>query len=142
MALDFNTYGVKGNEFLSYLEDNLRSTDRPHAARILRSTFRVLRNHLSFEESFQLLSQLPMAIKAVYVDGWKIAEHKKIKTVDDFVNEIIREDGNNAWRDFGSKAEIIDCVRAVMDTMRMYVSKEEISQAINTLPDNVKTIFK
>src|SRR5688500_3861049 len=100
MTLDFEKYAMKGNEFVNHLKENLESKDRSHAARILRSTFRVLRNHISFEESLQLLSQLPMAIKCVYIDGWKKGSHKKIKTVDDLLIEIIQEEGVAAWRDF------------------------------------------
>lgn len=142
MTLDFNKYAMKGNEFLNCLEENLGNDDRTHAARILRSTFRVVRNHLTFEESLQLLSQLPMAIKAIYVDGWKKGEHKKIKTVDEFLIEIIQEEGNSAWRDFNSKEDIIDCVRAVIDTMRLYVSAEEIDQALGTLPRRLREVLE
>ena len=142
MTLDFNKYAMKGNEFLNRLEENLANDDRAHAARILRSTFRVLRNHLTFEESLQLLSQLPLAIKGVYVDGWKKGDHRKIKSVDDFLIEIIHEEGNNAWRDFGSREEIIDCMRAVIETMKLYVSAEEMEQALGTLPRKLKAIFE
>ncbi len=142
MILDFNKHAMKGNEFLNRLEDNLGDADRAHAARILRSTLRVLRNHLTFEESLQLLSQLPMPIKAVYVDGWKKGEHKKIRTVDDFLIEIIMEDGSNAWRDFENKEDLIDCVRAVIDTMRLYVSAQEIDQALGTLPRALQEILE
>jgi uncharacterized protein (DUF2267 family) len=142
MTLDFNKYAMKGNEFLHHLEDNLGNEDRAHAARILRSTFRVLRNHLTFEESLQLLSQLPMAIKGVYVDGWKKGQHKKIKTIDDFVIEILQEEGNSAWRDFASLEDVIDCIRAVINTMRLYVSEAEINQALGTLPKQIREIFE
>lgn len=142
MILDFNKYAMKGNEFLHHLEDNLGDDYRPHAARILRSTFRVLRNHLTFEESLQLLSQLPMAIKGVYVDGWKKGAHKKIKTVDEFLVEVIQEDGASAWRDFNSRDEIIESIRAVIQTMRMYVSAEEMDQALATLPRKLQEIFE
>ena len=142
MTLDFEKYAMKGNEFLHQLEAKLGSSDRAHAARILRSTFRVLRNHLTFEESLQLLSQLPIAIKGLYVDGWKKGEHKRIRTIDDFLVEIIQEDGNSAWRDFSNKEEILESVRAVVDTMRVYVSAGEMSQALGTLPRKIQSIFE
>lgn len=142
MTLDFNKYAMKGNEFVNRLEERLGKNDRAHAARILRSTLRVLRNHLTFEESLQLLSQLPMAIKAVYVDGWKKGKHRKIKTVDEFLSGIIKEEGNSAWRDFSNQEEIVDCVRAVVDTMRLYVSGEELDQAFGTLPKKVRDILQ
>lgn len=141
MLLEFEKYAMKGNEFIHRLESNLGSNDRAHAARILRSTFRVLRNHLTFEESLQLLSQLPMVIKSVYVDGWTKGQHKKIKTVDDFLIEIMKEEGDALLIDFGSKEEILDSVRAVIDTMRLYVSAGEMDQALATLPIPIQAIF-
>jgi uncharacterized protein (DUF2267 family) len=142
MTLDFNKYAFKGNEFLHYLESALENEDRGHAARILRATFRVLRNHLTVEESMQLIAQLPMAIKAVYVDGWSPAKHKRVTTVDDFLTEILEEAGNSAWRDFESKGEILECVRAVIQTMLVYVSPEEMEQALGTLPNKLQQIFE
>jgi uncharacterized protein (DUF2267 family) len=142
MILDFEKYAMKGNEFLNCLAQNLDHADRSHAARVLRSTFRVLRNHFTFEESLQLIAQLPMAIKAVYVDGWRKGEHKRIRTVDEFLSEVISEEGPGAWHDFSSRDEILDCVRAVVDTMRLYVSEQEIDQALGTLPSSVREIFE
>lgn len=142
MAMDFEKYAMKGNEFLNRLATNLGNEDRDHAARIIRSTFRVLRNHVTLEESFQLLSQLPMALKGIYVDGWKLSDHRKIKTIDDLVTEIIQEEGNSAWRDFNSKEEIIDAVRAVIDTLKTYVSSGEINQFLGTLPRQVQGLFQ
>jgi len=142
MLFEFDRYAAKGNEFLNRLGENLRSTDRAHTARVLRSTFRVLRNHLTFEESLHLLSQLPMVIKAVYVDGWRKGDHKKIKTIDDLLIEIVQEDGENAWKDFGNKDDILDAVRAVIETMRLYVSAEEMDQALGTLPHKVQVMLE
>lgn len=142
MTLDFEKYAKKGNEFMHHLEDNLNTEDRAHAGRILRSTFRVLRNHLTFEESLQLLSQLPMALKAVYVDGWSAAAHKKIKTAEEFLAEIVREEGSNAWRDFSNEEDIIATIRAVVETLKIYVSHQELDQALGTLPEKVRRILE
>ena len=81
-----------------------------------------------------------MAIKSVYVDGWTASEHKKISNIDELVIEMIQVEGTAAWRDFSSQEEIVDCVRAVIDTMRLYVSHEEMDQALSTLPKKVQII--
>jgi uncharacterized protein (DUF2267 family) len=142
MLLDFEEYVRKGNEFLHQLKTNLNNEDRAHAARILRSTFRVLRNHISMEESLQLLAQLPMAIKSVYVEGWQIRHHRKIKTVDEFCDEILKEEGAAAWRDYSNKEEILSAVRAVVNTMGLYVNPEEMDQAIHTLPKKIQEVVR
>lgn len=143
MALEFEKYAMKGNEFLNRLAKQLGDeNDRERAARILRSVFRTLRNNLTTEESFQLLAQLPMAMKGVYVDGWKIDQpHKRIKTIEDFANEVIKEEGTTAWRDFSSIEEVIQSVRAVIKVMASYVSPEEMEQVAGTLPKNIRDIF-
>lgn len=142
MLLDFEKYATKGNEFLHQLEVNLGTDNRDRAARILKSTFRVLRNHLTFEESLQLLSQLPMSIKAVYVDGWQKKDHFKIKDSNEFIFEIAAEEGLPAWTDFRSMEDIQNAVNAVIETMTLYVSTEEMNQALNTLPRKVREIFQ
>lgn len=142
MTLDFHKFAMKGNEFINHLEQALGNDDRAHAARILRSTFRVLRNHLTFEESLQLLAQLPMVIKAVYVDGWTRGKPRKIKTVDEFLVEIVWDDGGCGWRNFNDREEIIDCVRAVINTMRLYVSAGEMEQALGTLPQKLQEVLE
>jgi len=69
-------------------------------------------------------------------------QQNKIKTVDDFIIEIIQEDGQNSWRDFNSKEDILESVRAVIDTMRPYVSEGEIDQPLGTLPRKIQAIFE
>ena len=91
MSLHFEQYAAKGNEFLSVLANELE-LPRDRSARILRSVLHVLRRHLSVEESLQVVSQLPMMLKAVYVDGWNPSVPRRIKHIDEFLDEIKKED--------------------------------------------------
>jgi len=141
MVLDFEKYAAKGNAFINQLCVNLGTDDRAHAARILQSTFRVLRNHLTLEESLQLISQLPMVIKAVYVDQWRSADHKKVKTADEFLLELLKEDEVYCWKDFSGRDDILHAVHAVLETLSMYVSAAEMNQALGTLPRRVRQVI-
>jgi uncharacterized protein (DUF2267 family) len=105
--------------------------------------FAVLRNHISFGESLQLLSQLPVAIKGVYVDGWTLSHSKeRVRTFDSLVNELAEAEGPVIWKDFSNRDEIIDAIRAVVETMGHYVSKGELMQAFGTLPKGLKESFQ
>jgi uncharacterized protein (DUF2267 family) len=143
MPLDFEKYAMKGNEFVNLLAKNLGDdTGRARAGRILRSVFRTLRNHLTLEESSDLLAQLPMAVKSVYVEGWRISQpHERIRTIEAFAAEVIKEQGQVAWRDFSSLDEVIQSVRAVIETMVAYISADEMEEAFGTLPKNLRSIF-
>jgi uncharacterized protein (DUF2267 family) len=117
MALYFEKYAMKGNEFVNLLAHRLGDgNDRARAARILRSVFRALRNHLSIEDSTELISHLPMALKGVYVDGWKInqASHRTIDVMN-LPAEIMREDGYLSKYDFKDDEEVMDALKTVLE---------------------------
>ena len=93
MGLRFDDYATKGKAFVAEVARELKTDDTDRAGRMLRCVLRALRNRLTVEESFQFLSQLPMAIKAVYVDGWKVRMNpSKIKHIEDFRTEVMKED--------------------------------------------------
>ena len=65
--MNFHKYADKGNLILNEVASELgKNEDKKLAGRMLRSVLHVLRSRLTIEESFQLIAQLPMAIKAVY----------------------------------------------------------------------------
>lgn len=143
MSLNFEKYAAKGNEFVNKLAEHLGDTEeRDRAGRILRSVLRALRNRLTVEESLQLLSQLPMAIKAVYVEGWKLnREFVRIKNMDEFAAEVMLQDGYAAWRDFASIEEAEEAIEAVMKTLADYVSAGELHDIIDLMPGEMKKLF-
>ena len=143
MAINFEKYAAKGNEFLHILAEKLgNKDDEGRASRVLRSVFRSLRNHLTTEESMDLLSQLPMALKGVYVDGWKPGKQvKSVRTLHDFAIEIMKEDGNPAERDYDSEEDAIDAAHAFVETLQLFVSREQLEDAFGTLPGELKKTF-
>ena len=143
MNTNFNKYALKGNEFLVRLAKNLgNEKDLDSAFRILRSMLRVLRKHFTIEESLQLIAQLPIALKGVYVDGWNLhAKHSRIKTLEEFANETIMEEGNAAWRDFANLDDLTRAIKAVTLTLAAYVSPNELQEAFGTLPKELRDMF-
>lgn len=70
MALNFNQYAAEGNTFMKAYAKELRLTgDYDKAGRILSTVLHGLREMITTEESLQLIAQLPMFLKAVYVNG-------------------------------------------------------------------------
>jgi uncharacterized protein (DUF2267 family) len=143
MPLHFEKHAAKGNEFVNRLAVRLGSEgDRDRAGRVLRCVFHALRNRLTIEESFQLLAQLPMVIKALYIEGWQPARvHTKVKTLQELSEEVIREDGNSAWRDFSGVSEAMEAIEAVVKTMADYVSAGELHDIVAVLPEDMKERF-
>jgi uncharacterized protein (DUF2267 family) len=144
MNTNFDKYAQRGNEFLVRLAKNLgNEKDLDSAFRILRSTLKVLRKHFTVEESMQMMAQLPIAMKGIYVDGWKFhSKQDRIKTVEQFANEMILEEGNAAWRDFANINDCIKAISAVTLTLAAYVSPHELEEAFGTLPKELRNMFR
>lgn len=143
MSLNFEKYAMKGNEFLNALARNLGDeTDKRRAARVLRSVLHVLRDHLTVEESVQLMAQLPMAIKSIYISEWNARQSdRKARHLEDFAIEVVKQDGGFAWEDYQCNRDVECSIRAVIQTLGMYVSKNELEQAFGTLPKELKETF-
>ncbi len=135
MSLHFYAYARKGYEFIDDVATALHLDDTDKAGRLTRCVFRALRNQLSMEDSFRLVAHLPMALKAVYVDGWKInpkPEDEKISS--DIISEVVREDANSAWRDFSNHDEVKNVVLGVFKVLLRHVGELEMTNLIAVLP--------
>ena len=142
MSLDFEKYTAKGNEFVHLVAEEIK-VPRDIAGRIIRAVLHALRNRLSHEESFQLIAQLPMALKGVYVDGWHFdKDFNRLKTVADFLDEVRKEDGGRAGYDFGNDLKARFTVSAVFKALSYFVSEGEINDVINVLPDEMKKFIR
>ncbi len=142
MSLNFEKYAQKGNEFVHLVEEDLK-VSRDKAGRIIRAVLQALRKRLSLEESFQFIAQLPMALKSVYVDRWSLnQEYERINTVEEFLDEVRKEDQNRAGYDFGNDAKAKVAVSAVFNALRKFVSEGEMEDIINMLPQPLKEFLK
>lgn len=139
MALRFDDYAAKGKSLVSEVAKELKTDDTDRAGRMLRCVLRALRNRLTVEESFQFLSQLPMAIKAVYVDGWKVRMNpSKIKHIEDFRTEVMKEDDFAALKDFYYEGAVDEAIKAVFKVLSRHVTAAEIHHVLNSLPAEIR----
>jgi uncharacterized protein (DUF2267 family) len=141
--MNFERHAPKGNEFLHHLATRLGNEEnRERAGRILRCVLHVLRDRLSVEESLQLIAQLPLVIKGFYVEGWSPArKHARIKTIQEFAEEVMRADGTSTWRDFSGVSDATEGIEAVIKTIADYVSAGELHHVIAILPEAMKSHF-
>ena len=78
MALNFDQFAAEGNSFMKEYAKELGLVENvDKAGRILTTILHGLREMVSTEESLQFIAQLPMCLKAVYVNGWALKADKK-----------------------------------------------------------------
>lgn len=143
MALNFNQYATEGNTFIKAYANELRlNEDHDQAGRILTTILHGLRAMITTEESLQFIAQLPMFLKALYVNGWTIKTKKeKIKTMDDFIGFLRSISGNTSVIDFYSNEVAEADVHSTFKMLRVYVSDGQMDDMIGQLPKQLKKLF-
>ena len=144
MADIFYKYAQKGNQMVNELAEELGiPEDKETAFRIMRAVLRALRNQISIEESFQLLAQLPMVVKGLYVEQWKISKKgDHVRNVHDFVKAVRHEDRPLGVHDLFTFKDGVNAVMAVFKVLRAHISEGEIKDIISVLPGPLKELWK
>jgi uncharacterized protein (DUF2267 family) len=142
MVLNFQKDAMKGELFIKELAAQLNhEKDLQKVVRILKSTLHGFRNHLSVNESLQLIAQFPMFLKAIYVDSWTVNLKKnKIKKLSDFIDEI-RAIDVAAEKDFPSYEEAENTIITVFIVLRKYISLGELEDIKANLPKEMKSLL-
>ena len=141
MSLNFNQYAVEANTFMKEYGEKIMVEDKNKAGRILSAVLHGLREVISTEESLQLIAQLPMFLKAVYVNGWSGHKKQKIRSLVEFIDLINRFDGATSIYDFGSDEETITYVKTTFLVLRKYISFGELEDIRTELPKEMKSLI-
>ncbi|MBK1441578.1 DUF2267 domain-containing protein [Parapedobacter sp. ISTM3] len=141
MENHFEQYAHEGNLFLKKVAEQLGTPDdRQHAFRVVQAVFQALRDRITVEESMHLISELPMVLKAIYVNGWNISkERRDSPTMDDFLQEITAN-SPTPGRDFGSNPK--DGAAAVFRVIKDYVSPGEYEHVKGQLTPEIAELLE
>ena len=141
MAINFNQFAIEANSFLLEYAKKLKIEDRDKAARVLSSILHGLREIISTEESLQLIAQLPMFLKAVYVNGWSSRKKKKIKKTIEFIDLVNRLNGVTSINDFESDEVTLKYIHTTFLVLRKYISFGELEDIRTELPRDLKSMI-
>jgi len=144
MNNSFAHFAEKGNEFMEVLAERMGSpADADHAFRVLKAVLHTLRDHIPVSVSLHFISALPLAIKAVYVDGWKPGKKKRsLRHKEDLLAEIRRQESPlMAAHDLKGNAYTASMIAAVWETLQLYISEGEQADFLSVLPSNIRTFL-
>ena len=140
MTTVLNRYATQGNHFVAQLATELDMPENnSHALRVLRAVFHTMRTHLAPSVSMHLLSQLPMAVKSIYVDGWRIETPKQnVFDYEEFIDEVLNTSGGSQYKPFCRKAEVEESVQAVFRVLKHNLSDGEYMDMMDYMPISLR----
>ena len=138
----FDQYAEKGRDWVRELAAEL-SLPEEKAHRIIRVVLHALRNRIPLEESFHLISQMPIVWKGIYVDGWKPHDvFERLHGMAEYVQSVREEDKGMAGYDFGNDQQAKKAIYAVWKLLANHISDQEIMQICNCLPNEISSAIK
>ncbi|MDX1629749.1 MAG: DUF2267 domain-containing protein [Fulvivirga sp.] len=141
--MKFDQYAAKGNQIVNEIAIELGFPENKElAGRLLRATLHTLRDRLTIPMSFQLMAQLPMVLKALYVEGWKYQEKPhRIKHIGEFIREVIHEDQPAGHHDIATAKDGENAVRAVLKVLRSHISEGEVVHILKSIPPDLRKLW-
>lgn len=144
MILNFESHSQKAHEFVKEVATELGNPeDTGHAGRVIRAVFHTIRDMVTPEESMHLIAQLPMYIKAVYIDNWKMSGGQAtVRSQEEMLAELRQKAGRTAERDFGNDETAMQKVEAIFNVLKRHVSAGEINDIKAQLPEPLAELWE
>jgi uncharacterized protein (DUF2267 family) len=138
----FEQYAQDAHKFVREIAAELGEPDNTdQAERVLTAVLHTIREVLSPEESLHLIAQLPMMIKALYVNGWRLNRKNRIRSMDDFIECLLLQHPKTAPRDFGNDDKAKEKTRAVLAVIRQRVAVGEIKDIVDQFPSELTGLW-
>jgi uncharacterized protein (DUF2267 family) len=124
------------NRWLNELMAAVAWDDKHRAYRLLRATLHALRDRLPAHEAVQLGAQLPMLIRGLYYDGWRMRDATpRERTKSEFIGHV-----DAAFlQDPNSDTE--ELVKEVLKLLARRISPGEVESVKHVLPQEVRALW-
>jgi uncharacterized protein (DUF2267 family) len=133
----FDTTLQETNLWLKAIMEGLHTDDRHAAYLALRGTLHALRDRLGPENAVHLAAQLPMLVRGLYYEGWRMAgSQTKERSRAEFLEHVRRELPR------GSSIDANLAARAVFAVMWQKLDVGEVGKVIERLPSDLQDLWR
>jgi uncharacterized protein (DUF2267 family) len=144
MALHFEKYAQEGQHFINRLAEEFgHPEEKGRAGIVLRAVMHTLRERITMAQSLHILAQLPMALKAVYVDNWKYLDTPiRLSSREDFIGEVEMHQRQYGERDFNWNKSTEELIQVVIGALSEFISEGEYEHFTSQLPNELRMMFR
>lgn len=140
----FDKHVQEANEFVKELSNNLgHPEEQTQTIRLLRAVLHTVRDRITISESMDLLAQLPMMLKALYVEQWKYHEKPPLNydDMEGLTTAVKKEQERMGEQSFDWQESTEDLVKIVLTSLRKYITDGQAIHVMDQMPKEVKAIF-
>lgn len=123
------------NTWLHEIAEKMGNPDRHLAYHALRGVLFALRDRLTVDEVFNLAAQLPMLIRGVYFEGYKVAGKPERYHAEEFLARVSQELHK------AGPANPEKATHAVFAVMDRHISVGEIDDVYQALPKDLRRLW-
>jgi len=124
------------NLWLKAVMQRMHTDDRQHAYLALRSTLHALRDRIGPEPAVHLSAQLPMLVRGLYFEGWRLAAgQSRERHQGEFLDHVRQELPKDAGIDVNL------AVRAVFATLDEKLDPGEVAKVMGVLPAELEALW-
>ncbi len=141
--LNFEKYTTEGNVFVKHLAKELgHENDIVQTSKIIRAVLHTLRDRISMSENLDFLAQLPMYIKALYVDDWKYKEKPdRLKSIAEFAEKVKEHQRKYGESDFDWPESTEEIIKATLGFIKKnYVTEGEMEDVRTNMPEELRSL--
>ncbi len=145
MHFNFNKYAQEANTFLNKLAEALNHPEeRDRVEIVLRAVLHSIRNRISVEENLDVIAQLPMFLKAIYVEQWHYyGEPQKISHLKDFIDAVKEEQARFGEQKFDWNISTEEMARRTIFLLTTeYFSMGQVAHIKNMFPQEMEVLFE
>jgi uncharacterized protein (DUF2267 family) len=140
--MKYDQYAHEAHKFVKEVASELGDADNiDQADRIMTSVLHALRDLLTPEESLHLISQLPMLLKAIYVNGWRLHTKNRIRSMDEFIECLMLKNPKTAPQDFGNDDKAMQRTKAVFKVIKNHIAIGEVKDIVSQLPAELTELW-
>ncbi len=140
----FDNYLKEANTYIKGLAQALgHPEDTEQTIRLLRSVLHCLRDRISVAESLDLLSQLPMMLKSLYVEQWTYHEKPPLQydNLAGLAEAVEKEQAQLGERKFDWPESTEELAKKVTASLRQYLTDGQAIHIIEQMPTGVRELF-
>lgn len=140
----FDEYLNDANRFINELSKDLgHPEEQIQTIRILRAVLHTIRDRISIPESLDFMSQLPMMLKAFYVEQWTFHEQPPLhyEDIEGFAAAVKNQQARLGETNSDWKEPTVELVQKTLNALRKYVSEGQAIHVMGQMPEGVRELF-